>query len=404
MSRLWDKGQPLDALIEAYTVGDDPKLDTRLVPYDVAGSKAHARMLAGIGVLSAEELNSLLSSLDDVLSAHEAGRFVITTADEDVHTAIERFLVDAVGEAGQKIHTARSRNDQVLTALRLWQRDAIADAREALDGAVAGFTAFAQSNEDVPLPGYTHLQRAMPSTVARWSLGYASMLRDNGALLDAAQALVSASPLGSAAGYGVPAVLPIDREGPARELGFDSVQQPAEAAQSSRGKAEAALLFALSGIAGDLGKWAWDLCLYVTAEFGYFELPVAFTTGSSIMPQKRNPDVLELTRARAHRVRATLAEVMAIASSLPSGYHRDLQLLKGPLFRGFDETLAMLEIARHVMDGLVVDRAACEAGMSPELNATEEAYRMVKDGVPFREAYRQVGRAWSRGDDSDDDS
>ena len=211
----------------------------------------------------------------------------------------------------------------------------------------------------------------------------------------------TSSPLGSAAGYGVPAVLAIDREGPAEELGFASVQLPAEAAQSSRGKAEAALLFALSTIAGDLGKWAWDLCLYVTVEFGYFALPVAFTTGSSIMPQKRNPDVLELTRARAHRVRSTLTEVMAMASSLPSGYHRDLQLLKGPLFRGFDETLAMLEIARHVMDGLVVDREACEAGMSQELHATEQAYRMVKDGVPFREAYRQVGRAFM-GDDDDE--
>ncbi|HCP44961.1 MAG TPA: argininosuccinate lyase [Deltaproteobacteria bacterium] len=399
MSRLWDKGQPLDSLIEAYTVGDDPTLDLRLVPYDVAGSKAHARMLASIGVLSVEELNALLSSLDDVLAAHDEGRFIITTEDEDVHTAIERFLVDSVGAAGQKIHTARSRNDQVLTALRLWQRDAVQAVREALDQAISGFMDFAAKHESVPLPGYTHLQRAMPSTVARWSLGYASLLRDNAHLLGAADAVVSSSPLGSAAGYGVPEVLPIDREGPAEELGFDSVQLPAEAAQSSRGKGEATLLFALSEIAGDLGKWAWDLCLYVTAEFGYFRLPVAFTTGSSIMPQKRNPDVLELTRARAHGVRATLSEVMAISSSLPSGYHRDLQLLKGPLFRGFDETVAMLEIAKHVMDGLVVDYAACEAGMSPELHATEEAYRMVKEGVPFREAYRQVGRSFRGGDD-----
>jgi len=236
----------------------------------------------------------------------------------------------------------------------------------------------------------------MPSTVERWARAWATLLRGDLPLLDAAAALCADSPLGSAAGYGVPDVLGIDRAMTARELGFDGVLEPPEAAQLSRGKAEAALLFALSEVARDLGRWAWDVCLFVSAEFGLMALPDEFTTGSSIMPQKRNPDVLELTRGKAAVVRSCLAEVQGISGSLPSGYHRDLQLLKGPLFRGFDVAMSMLQVTAHVVGGLQVDREACEAAMSPELFATEEAYRLVREGVPFRDAYRQVGEKFTK--------
>ncbi|MCO4771334.1 MAG: argininosuccinate lyase, partial [Deltaproteobacteria bacterium] len=334
MGRLWDKGQPLDALIEAYTVGDDPQLDQRLLPFDVEGSKAHARMLASIEVLDDAELSSLLGALDEALAVWKAGEFTISLSQEDVHTALEQFLTERVGDVGKKVHTGRSRNDQVLVDLALWQRDAVEQATRALHDTISSFEAFAAAHAEVPLPGYTHLQRAMPSTVARWSGAYASLLRRNLPLLEAAGAVVSHSPLGSAAGYGVPDVLGIDREQTAADLGFAGPILPAEAAQPGRGKAESTLLFALAQIATDLGKWAWDVCLYVTAEYGFFALPNEFTTGSSIMPQKRNPDVLELTRAKAAVVRSALTEVMAIAGPLPSGHHRDLQLPQRPLLHG----------------------------------------------------------------------
>lgn len=385
MGKLWDKGKPLDELVEAYTVGDDPQLDLRLIPYDVAGSRAHARMLRSIDVLDDAELAELEAGLDRILADPD---FTITQADEDVHTAIER----ALGEVGKKVHTGRSRNDQVLVDLRLWQRDAVDALREAVGTVATAFDAFDAGHAHVPLPGYTHLQRAMPSTAGRWSAAYATLVRQGLPLLDAAAALASASPLGSAAGYGVPDVLGIDRAMTAKELGFASVMEPPEAAQLSRGKAEAALLFACSEIARDLGRWAWDVCLYVSAEFGFLKLPTEFTTGSSIMPQKRNPDVLELTRAKAAVVRSALAELQAISSPLPSGYHRDLQLLKGPLFRGFDTTMSMLQITAHVMGGLTVNEERCRAAMSSELYATERAYELVRQGVPFREAYRTVGQ------------
>ena len=396
MARLWDKGQPLDALIEAYTVGDDPTLDLRLLPFDVQASRAHAQMLHSIGVLDAEELSALDGALDEAQAAWDAGDFSISIQEEDVHTALEAFLVARLGDVGKKIHTGRSRNDQVLVDLALWQRDAVEQAREALLATIDAFTAFAEAHADVPLPGYTHLQRAMPSTVGRWAGAYASLLRRDLPLLDAAAAVVSESPLGSAAGYGVPEVLGGDRAMTARALGFSGPILPAEAAQPGRGKAESTLLFALSQIATDLGKWAWDVCLYVTAEFGYLALPTAFTTGSSIMPQKRNPDVLELTRAKAAVVRSALTEVLAIAGPLPSGYHRDLQLLKRPLFHGTDTTMAMLAVAERVMGGLTVNRERCALHMTEELFATEEAYRLVRQGVPFREAYKQVGAKYSK--------
>lgn len=395
MARLWDKGQPLDSLIADFTVGDDPTLDLRLLPHDVAGSRAQAQMLFEIGVLDASELAAVQAALDEALATHAAGAFRIEREDEDVHTALERFLVARAGAAGLKIHTGRSRNDQVLTDLRLWQRQAVTELDAALSEAISAFQRFAVRHGDVPLPGYTHLQRAMPSTIGRWAGAWATLLAMGGPLLVAAKDLASASPLGSAAGYGVPDAFGLDRASTARTLDFDRVLEPAEAAQPSRGKAEAALLFACTQIARDIGRWGWDLCLYTMEEQGFLRLPTAFTTGSSLMPQKRNPDVAELCRAKAAVVRAALFESMSIDGPLPSGYHRDLQLLKAPLFRGVDTTMQMLAVVAHVMDGLGVDEGRCRAAMGAELYATEEALKLVRAGVPFREAYKEVGLRWA---------
>lgn len=395
MARLWDKGQPLDALIAEFTVGDDPVLDLRLLPHDVAGSRAQARMLRSIGVLDDEELSAVERGLDLALAEFDAGRFRIAAEDEDVHTALERFLIEHIGPPGLKIHTGRSRNDQVLTDLRLWQRATVEELDAAVLDAMAAFDTFAAAHRGLPLPGYTHLQRAMPSSVEAWALLWSRLLEQDRVLLRAAAALCAECPLGSAAGYGVPSTLGLDRAFTSNELGFDRPLEPAEAAQPARGKAEAALLFACAEIARDLGRWAWDLCLYAMEEFGYLRLPVEFTTGSSLMPQKRNPDVAELCRAKAAVVRSCLTELMAICGPLPSGYHRDLQLTKGPLFRGVDTTMAMLRVATRVMQGLVVDEGRCRAAMGPELYATERALELVRQGVPFREAYRLVGKAWS---------
>ncbi len=391
MGKLWDKGQKLDPLIEEFTVGNDFLLDDRLVPYDVEGSKAHASMLAAIGILDAEELEKVLGGLDAVLAAWEAGEFVIEPSDEDVHTALERFLTERLGPLGGKIHTGRSRNDQVLCDLWLWQRDAARSLAEQLGELLEAFERFAVSNEGLAMPGYTHLQRAMPSTADRWARAYHSVLSRNLILLGAADSMAASSPLGSAAGYGVPDSLGIDRKATQEALNFDEVLEPAEAAQLLRGKVEATLAFACAQIATDLGRWAWDLCLYCTEEFGLMKLPDSMTTGSSIMPQKRNPDVLELCRARAATVRAAAQEILAIAGPLPSGYHRDMQQTKEPLFRAHDTCQGMLAVATHVMEGVEVDRERCEAAMSEELFATEEALRLVREGMPFREAYRTVG-------------
>jgi argininosuccinate lyase len=394
--KLWDKGQPVDALIEAYTVGDDPELDLRLLPHDVRASKAHAEMLASIGVLTGSERQALVEALDAAEAAWRLGEFRIEREDEDVHTALERFLTERVGEAGKKIHTARSRNDQVLTDLRLWQRDAVAEAEVAVIATVLAFESFAEKHGEIAIPGYTHMQRAMPSSLGRWARAYAELLRTDLPLIHAAGEAASACPLGTAAGYGVPTVMPIDRRATATALGFARVLEPAEAAQPGRGKVEAVFLFAMTQVAVTLGKWAWDVCWYVTEELSLLRLPAALTTGSSLMPQKRNPDVVELTRARAAVVRAALDEVMSISASLPSGYHRDLQLLKAPLFRGVDTAMAMLAITAHVMRSLEPVPERCAAACGPELAATEAALALVRDGVPFRDAYRQVGTRWTK--------
>jgi len=390
MSRLWEKpgGTPLDERVLRYTAGEDHRLDARLVPYDVRASIAHAEMLGEAGLLPAADVAAIRDGLAALAAAHAAGDWQIELADEDVHTALERRLTAAIGEAGARLHLGRSRNDQVLAALRLYLRDEVTALAQGAGGVAAALDELAAREAATPLTGYTHHQPAMPSSVPLWAGGFAAELRDDALGLGACLRRIDQNPLGSAAGYGVP-LLPIDRESTRRRLGFASVQEPVTAVQLSRGKAEAQVLFEIALTLQDLGRLAADLVLWSSSELGFVSLPEAMTTGSSIMPQKRNPDVFELVRGRSATAQACLLEALAITAKLPSGYHRDLQLLKAPLFRGLDLARDTLEIMAAALAG--VRFRADRIHLAPELGATEEAYRLVlEQGLPFREAYRRV--------------
>jgi len=390
MSRLWDKGEPVDDLVLRYTVGDDHVLDGRLVPYDVKGSIAHAQGLVEAGHLTAEECGSLTAALEQLALTHESGEWSISREEEDCHTALETRLTERLGDLGKKIHLGRSRNDQVLAALRLFLDEAITELRAQGQGVVAALEGLAAAQASVPLPGYTHQQRAMPSSVGLWAGGFVTELADDLEGLDAARRRIRKSPLGSAAGYGVPEVLGIDRAVAAAALGFP-VQAPVTAVQLSRGKAEAQVAFECALLMQDMGRLAADLCLFATQEFAFVRLPDGFTTGSSIMPQKRNPDVFELVRARSAMVAADLQSILAITSKMTSGYHRDLQLVKPPLFRVLDATRDTLAVMAHALPHVRFDAERTAAAMDKSLYATEEAYRLViEEGIPFRDAYRRV--------------
>jgi argininosuccinate lyase len=385
LSRLWDKGEPLDGRILRYTAGEDHVLDARLVPYDVRASIAHAEMLHETGLLAAEDLDAIRSGLEDLARGHEAGEWEIGLADEDVHTALESRL----GEAGARVHLGRSRNDQVLAALRLYLLDEIGRLAEGARGVAAALDALAERESATPLPGYTHLQPAMPSSVPLWAGGFATELRDDAEGLESCARRLSKNPLGSAAGYGTP-LLPLDREATRRKLGFAEIHEPVTAVQLSRGKAESQILFEITLLMQDLGRLAADLVLFSMRELGFVSLPSEMTTGSSIMPQKRNPDVFELVRGRTATAQACLFEALAVTAKLPSGYHRDLQLLKAPLFRGIDLARDTLAILAAALPGVRFHPERIR--LEPELFAAEEAYRMVlEEGIPFREAYRRVG-------------
>jgi len=362
MTRLWDKGAALDERVLTYTAGEDHALDERLVAYDARASIAHAQ-----------------------------GEWKIELADEDGQTALEKRLTARIGAAGGRVHLGRSRNDQVLTALRLYLRDATAQiAQGALDVAAA-LDRLAERQGDLELPGYTHMQQAMPSSVALWAGGFAAELRDDAEGLRGVQRRLGKNPLGSAAGYGTPG-LPLDREATRGALDFDVVHEPVTAVQLSRGKAEAQLLFEITLLMQDLGRFAADVCLFYTQEFAFLELPDEFTTGSSIMPQKRNPDVFELLRGRTATAQGCLIEALGIFAKLPSGYQRDLQLLKLPLFRGIDLALASTAILVPAIDAMSFRPDNIE--LDPAIHAAERANELVvREGIPFREAYRRVGAA-----------
>ena len=385
---VWGMGSGLDEAVMAYTAGDDRRWDQRLLRWDVIGTMGHIAGLRLADLLTSKEHAALAAELRLALADADSGAFTLTTDDEDAHSALEHRLVERLGEIGEKVHTGRSRNDQVLAAMRLFLKDALLEVETAVVGAARSLLDFGRRHERVVMPGFTHLRRAMPSSVGLWAAGYAEVLLDNLRLLDAAFDLADRGPLGSAAGYGVP--LPLDREAVSSALGFASPQLAVTATQLSRGKLEAAVLCALWAVARDLATLAWDVVLFSSDEYGYFVLPAELATGSSIMPQKKNPDIFELTRGRAGVVAGLVAQAMAVAGSLPGGYHRDMQLLKGPMMEGIDTVRAMLEIMTDAVPRLGVDEDRCAAGVSGDLLATDEVYRRVRNGVPFRSAYRQV--------------
>ena len=390
MKRLWDKGEELDERILRYTAGEDHLLDGRLVDYDVRASIAHATMLNQQSLLSDDDLEEIVSGLEELAEEFAEDEWTIDLEDEDVHTALESRLTAKIGEAGQRIHLGRSRNDQVLAALRLYLLDA-ADGLETLAEDVASaLDELAQRETDTALPGYTHMQQAMPSSVPLWAGGFASEIRDDAAGIAASRRRLSKNPLGSAAGYGVPG-LPIDRDATSEELGFECVHEPVTAVQLSRGKAEAGLVFELCLLMQDLGRLASDLLLFYMQEFAFISLPDSMTTGSSIMPQKRNPDVLELVRGATATLQASLSEIMNLPAKLGSGYQRDLQRIKAPLFRAIDLTEDSCEIMTHLIGG--VSFIAENIDLDESIYAAGRANRLVlEEGISFREAYRRVGK------------
>lgn len=385
--RLWDKGQEVNERIHRFTVGTDPVTDVRLARFDAIGSAAHARMLSEIGVLTKEETKELCVALKEILEIADRGEFRIPVELEDCHSTIENMLVEKLGESGKKIHTGRSRNDQVLVTTRLYLRSELVTLLEEVS--LCGKASLKRYPElkSVPLPGYTHLQRAMPSSVGMWLLAFAEsfveLLRD-GLLVFSS---IDANPLGVASGFGVP--LELKRERTTELLGFSRTQRNPIAVQNSRGVYEGKVSDWCDRVASVIEKLAWDMSLFVTSEFGFFSLPNEFTTGSSIMPQKRNPDVLELLRGSAAKVRACGVEMEGVIEKLPSNYHRDFQLTKEPLVRLFDTIGEIVPITAQVIETFSVNRAAIEAAMSNDLYATYDTYKLVREGLSFREAYKK---------------
>ncbi len=390
MKRLWDKGGELDDQILRYTAGEDHRLDGRLVEYDVRASIAHATMLNQQSLLSDEDLDDIIGGLEALADSFADSEWSIDLQDEDVHTALESRLTANIGDAGKRIHLGRSRNDQVLAALRLYLLD-VADGLETqADDVADALDALAEREADTALPGYTHMQQAMPSSVALWAGGFAAELRDDANGIAASRRRLSKNPLGSAAGYGVPG-LPIDRDATSDELGFECVHEPVTAVQLSRGKAEAGLVFELCLLMQDLGRLAADLLLFYTQEFAFITLPDSMTTGSSIMPQKRNPDVLELVRGATSTLQAALLEIMNIPAKLGSGYQRDLQRIKPPLFRAIDLTADSCDIMAHLISGIAFDADNIE--LDESIYAAGRANRLVlEEGLSFRDAYRRIGK------------
>lgn len=394
-STLWSSTASADALMMAYTVGDDRVLDTRLLRWDVLGSLGHIEGLASARLLSRADHVRLRAGLRQALAAVDAGRLVIGAEHEDAHSAVEDWLTRRLVEVGARVHAGRSRNDQVTVDLRLYLKDALLTLQGQALALADALLAFASAHRTALWPGYTHQRRAMPSSAALWAAGYAEGLIATAESLPALWARVDRSPLGSAAGYGVP--LPIRREVAMRALGFAGLDHAVTSVQLGRGKLEAAVLAWCVDLGHDLARFSADAVLLSSEEFGLLLLPAELTTGSSIMPQKRNPDLFELTRARAAALDGDLVTLLQLKGKLTSGYHRDFQLLKEPLFRGLDRTAEMLAMLTHAVPKLGVDRGRGAAALRGEAVVTDEVMRRVEAGTPFRVAYRQVAAEFKAG-------
>ncbi len=391
MAKLWN-GKKLNKEIENFTVGNDYILDQRLVRYDCLASIAHARMLGKIGILNPEEVKKLVKGLNEIISLDKAGKFKIKKENEDCHTAIENYLTRKLGDLGKKVHTGRSRNDQALVALRLYFKNELKEVKNLVKGLVGAVKRFSRKYGRIEIPGYTHSRKATPSTIANWAGAFQESMEDNLKLLEAVFGLIDQSPLGSVVGYSSP--LKLDRKYTAKLLGFNKVQNNPLYAQNSRGKFESLVIHLLSMIMFDLNKISSDLILFTMSEFGYFELSFDFCTGSSIMPQKKNPDVLEILKGNYYLVLGLEFQVKGLIGNLISGYSREFQLTKEPVMRSFDITKSSLSVMRLVLENLKVNAKRCREGLTKEVYATEEVYRFVKRGIPFRDAYKKVSKQY----------
>ncbi len=389
MAKLWQKNYSIDSLLESFTVKNDYILDQDLVFSDCLGSLAHAKGLNKIGILTDAELKDLEIGLNEIIALKKEGKFEITLSDEDCHTAIEGYLTKRMGEVGKKIHTGRSRNDQVQTALRIYMREATLRLSSLTLTLSEKMFDFAKKWRNVPMPGRTHMQIAMPSSVGLWAASFGEELLDLVSYINSFYDIVDQSPLGSAASYGVP--LPLDRAYTTLLLGFSKVQNNVLYANNSRGKFEAMFLDLCSYVALTLSKLSQDLILFTLPEFGYFSLPKELTTGSSIMPQKKNPDGLELARSRTSMIMSEAEKVKSIIKALPTGYNRDFQDTKEPFLVGFKATFELIAIFDKMMEGLEVHEENLVKACTPELYATDKVLEKVKNGGNFRDSYKEVG-------------
>lgn len=388
--KLWEKGIATDKKIEQFTVGNDRTLDIVLAKYDILGSIAHAKMLAETKLLLKEEANDLCLALEDLLLKIEKEDFTIEDVFEDVHSKIEFLLIEKLGDTGKKIHTARSRNDQVLVDVQLYLKDEIISIKSLIKELFDLLMELAEKNKNVLLPGYTHLQVAMPSSFGLWFSAYAESLIDDVTMLNAAMQIIDQNPLGSAAGYG--SSFPISRDFTTKELGFSTLKYNVVAAQMSRGKSEKTMAFAMSSVAGTLSKLAMDVCLYLSQNFDFIALPGHLTTGSSIMPHKKNPDIFELIRGKSNRIQSLPYELTLLTNNLPSGYHRDFQLLKEGLFPAIENLKSCLEMMHYAIKDIVVKENILNNEKYKYSFTVDTINEMVVNGIPFRDAYKMVAQ------------
>ena len=387
--KLWEKNNSVNSEIERFTVGKDRELDLLLARYDILGSLAHSAMLQSIGMLTAEEMKNLHRELRNIYATVEAGEFIIEEGIEDVHSQVELMLTERLGDTGKKIHSGRSRNDQVLVDLKLFTRHELQEICTSVKELFDSLIEQSNRHKDILMPGYTHLQVAMPSSFGLWFGAYAESLADDMLFLQAAYKMCNRNPLGSAAGYG--SSFPLNRTMTTELLGFDSMNYNVVYAQMGRGKSERNVAFALASVAGTLSKLAFDACMFNSQNFGFVKLPVECTTGSSIMPHKKNPDVFELLRAKCNRMQALPTDIMMIMNNLPSGYFRDLQIIKEVFLPAFDAIKECIAMATYIIKRIEVKTDILEDSRYDAMFSVEEVNRLATEGMPFRDAYKKVG-------------
>ena len=389
--KLWQKNYTLNKEIASFTVGNDFFLDQKLLKYDIKVNLAHAKMLNSIDILTKEELAKISKTLQQLNNLAKKGKFKIKKEQEDVHTAVEEFLTKKIGKIGKKIHTAKSRNDQVMTDILLYCKDELNIIKKLITKVIQEINHFSKKYNKIPMPGYTHMQKAMPYSVSKWILSFKEMLEDDLNSIDFALSLIDKNPLGSAAGYGLP--IKINKELTTKELRFKQTHKHALYVQNSRGKYEMVIMSAINQSMLTINKLATDLLLFTTSEFNFFLLPDEFCTGSSIMPQKKNYDVLELVKGKTVTIQSKIVEISLLYSNLPSGYNRDIQLTKKPLMESIEISKSIISIITLVLKNLKPNKKTLEKSMTKELYATEKALNLTKKGIPFRDAYKKITKS-----------